>query len=136
MTNQEENIRKLTNKVTSSQELDVKVKKFFGENEDYHKKKVVELTKQNQDLAKRLEESEKSRFEKVLEESDSSKVRVEVDKLAGISDNILSKTEQVFAVLQGLDLGTVTRSDGRGNVSLQILVKLFSYKGFILFGRF
>ena len=117
MTNQEENIRKLTNKVTSSQELDVKVKKFFGENEDYHKKKVVELTKQNQDLAKRLEESEKSRFEKVLEESDSSKVRVEVDKLAGISDNILSKTEQVFAVLQGLDLGTVTRSDGRGNFS-------------------
>ena len=61
LTNHEESIRKLTIKLSSTQELDSKVKKFFGENEDFHKKKAQELTKQNQDLSKKLEESEKSR---------------------------------------------------------------------------
>lgn len=74
LNNHEENTRKLTNRLNANQEFETKVKKFFGENEDYHKKKVTELTKLNQDLVQRLEESEKARMEKVLEESDSSKV--------------------------------------------------------------
>jgi hypothetical protein len=115
VTNYEENIRKLTSKLHSTQELDTKAKKFFGENEDFHKKKAQELTKQNQDLSKKLAESEKSRFERVLEESDTSRVKAEVEKLTGLSDNILSKTEQVFAVVQGMDIGTVVRSDGKGD---------------------
>ena len=75
LTNHEENLRTLTNRLSSNQDLEVKVKKFFGENEDFHKKKVIELTKVNQDMAKRLEESEKSKMERILEETDSSKVR-------------------------------------------------------------
>ena len=55
------------------------------------------------------------RFERVLEESDTSRVKTEVEKLTGLSDNILSKTEQVFAVIQGMDFGgSVVRSDGKG----------------------
>ena len=68
-------MRTLTNKLTANQDLDAKVKKFFGENEDFHKKKVIELTRVNQDMVKRVEESEKSKMERILEESDSSKVR-------------------------------------------------------------
>ena len=67
-------MRTLTNKLNSLQECDNKAKKFFGENEDFFKKKATELTKVNQDLVRRLEESEKARMEKVLEENDSSKV--------------------------------------------------------------
>ena len=67
-------MRTLTNKLNALQEFDTKAKKFFGENEEFFKKKATELTKVNQDLAKRLEESEKARMEKVLEENDSSKV--------------------------------------------------------------
>ena len=74
LSNQEENTRTLTNRLNTNQEFENKVKKFFGENEDFHKKKVTELQKQNQDLVRRLEESEKSRMEKVLEENDSTKV--------------------------------------------------------------
>ena len=71
----EEDTRKLTNRLSANLEFESKVKKFFGENEDYHKKKVTELTKTNQDLAQRLEESEKARMEKILEENDSTKVK-------------------------------------------------------------
>ena len=117
LTNHEENIRKLSNKLSSNQDLEAKVKSFFGENEEFYKKKAHELTKQNQDLSKKLAESEKSRFERVLEESDTSRVKAEVEKLTGLSDNILSKTEQVFAVVQGMDMGGVVRSDGKGKSS-------------------
>ena len=120
LTNHEENIRKLTNKLCSNQDLEAKVKSFFGENEEFYKKKAQELTKQNQDLSKKLAESEKSRFERVLEESDTSRVKAEVEKLTGLSDNILSKTEQVFAVVQGLDMGSIVRSDGKGKSSLLV----------------
>ena len=41
-------------------------------------------------------------------------VRGEVEKLAHITDSILSKTEQVFAVVQGLDIGGVVKLDGKG----------------------
>jgi len=115
LNNQEENCRNLTNRLNANQEFENKVKKFFGENEDYHKKRVGELTKQNQELVQRLEESEKARMDKVLEENDSSKVRGEVEKLAHITDSILSKTEQVFAVVQGLDIGGVVKLDGKGD---------------------
>jgi len=118
LTNHEENIRKLTNKLSSNQDLEAKVKSFFGENEEFYKKKAHELTKQNQDLSKKLAESEKSRFERVLEESDTSRVKAEVEKLTGLSDNILSKTEQVFAVVQGMDMGGVVRSDGKGELKM------------------
>jgi len=111
----EEDTRKLTNRLSANQEFESKVKKFFGENEDYHKKKVTELTKTNQDLALRLEESEKARMEKILEENDSTKVRGEVERLTNITDSILSKTEQVMAVVQGLDLGGVVKLDGKGD---------------------
>ena len=80
LNNSEENMRTLTNKLNALQEFDTKAKKFFGENEDFFKKKATELTKVNQDLAKRLEESEKARMEKVLEENDSSKVTIPVLK--------------------------------------------------------
>jgi len=73
------------------------------------------LTKTNQDLAQRLEESEKARMEKILEENDSTKVRGEVERLTNITDSILSKTEQVMAVVQGLDLGGVVKLDGKGD---------------------
>ena len=107
ITNFEETIRKLTQTANSNQEFETKVKKFLGENEDFYKKKVAELNK-------RIEEIEKARFEKMLEESDSSKVRHEVEKLTNATDSILSKTEQVYAVVQGIDLGTVVKSDGKG----------------------
>ena len=74
LNHQEENCRNLTNRLSANQEFESKVKKFFGENEDYHKKRTNELTKQNQELVQKLEESEKARMEKVLEENDSSKV--------------------------------------------------------------
>ena len=80
LSNQDENTRTLTNRLNTNQEFENKVKKFFGENEDFHKKKVTELQKQNQDLVRRLEESEKSRMEKVLEENDSTKVIVKFFK--------------------------------------------------------
>jgi len=115
LNNSEENMRTLTNKLNALQEFDTKAKKFFGENEDFFKKKATELTKVNQDLAKRLEESEKARMEKVLEENDSSKVRIEVGKLANTTDSLLSKMEQVFAMVQGLDLGGVIKTDGKDN---------------------
>ncbi len=40
-------MRKLTNRLNSTQDFENKVKKFFGENEEYHKKRVGELSKGN-----------------------------------------------------------------------------------------
>jgi len=74
---------------------------------------VIELTRVNQDMVKRVEESEKSKMERILEESDSSKVRVEVEKLTNTTDSLMSKMEQVFAVVQGLDVGEVVKVDGK-----------------------
>ncbi len=47
LNNHEENMRKLTNRLNSTQDFENKVKKFFGENEEYHKKRVGELSKGN-----------------------------------------------------------------------------------------
>ena len=51
--NKDEQMDKLANKITSSTEFEAKVKKFFGENEDFHKKKVTELTESNKELMAR-----------------------------------------------------------------------------------
>ena len=45
-------------------------------------------------------------------------VRVEVGKLANTTDSLLSKIEQVFAMVQGLDLGGVIKTDGKGKIGL------------------
>ena len=42
------------------------------------------------------------------------KVRVEVEKLTNTTDSLMSKMEQVFAVVQGLDVGEVVKVDGKG----------------------
>jgi len=107
LSNKDDNMRKLTNRLNSTTEFESKVKKFFGENEDFHKKKVAELTKANTELVAKLEESEARRMEKLLEEADSSKIRETVTGLATITEDIQSKTEQVWAVVQGLDSGSV-----------------------------
>ena len=52
------------------------MKKFFGENEDFHKEKVAELKRNNTELAEKLQESEARRMEKLLEEADTSKASV------------------------------------------------------------
>ena len=57
-------------------------------------------------------------------------VRGEVEKLAHITDSILSKTEQVFAVVQGLDIGGVVKLDGKGsknNYTIKETVKNENY---------
>ena len=41
-------------------------------------------------------------------------VRVEVEKLTNTTDSLMSKMEQVFAVVQGLDVGEVVKVDGKG----------------------
>ena len=45
LNNHEENLRKLTNRLNATQDFENKVKKFFGENEEFHKKRVGELSK-------------------------------------------------------------------------------------------
>lgn len=39
-----------------------------------------------------------------------------MEKLAQITDSILSKTDQVFAVVQGIDVGGVVKLDGKGRI--------------------
>merc|ERR1719341_2260311 len=51
LSNKDDHMRKLTNRLNSATDFEGKVKKFFGENEDFHKKKVSELTKANTELA-------------------------------------------------------------------------------------
>ena len=61
LTSKDDQLKKLTNRLDAGSDLEDKVKKFFGENEDFHKKKVAELAKANSELASKLEESEKRR---------------------------------------------------------------------------
>ena len=56
------------------------MKKFFGENEDFHKEKVAELKRNNTELAEKLQESEARRMEKLLAEADTSKAIVRHDQ--------------------------------------------------------
>ena len=112
MVNKDENIKKLTNRLSSIAEFEEKAKKFFGENEDFHAKKVDELSKANKELRDKLSESEARRMENLLEEADSTKIRETVTSLAGITEDIQSKTEQVWAVVQGMDSGVLPSGDG------------------------
>ena len=61
--------------LSAGSEFDEKAKKFFGENEDFYKKKVEEVTKANKELAAKLGESEARRMENLLEEADTTKIR-------------------------------------------------------------
>ena len=116
LASKEENIKKLTNRLSASAEFEEKAKKFFGENENFHAKKVEELSKANKELREKLSESEARRMENLLEEADSTKIRETVTSLAGITEDIQSKTEQVWAVVQGMDSG-VLPSSGDGEKS-------------------
>merc|ERR1719445_36751 len=130
LSNKDDHMRKLTNRLNSATDFEGKVKKFFGENEDFHKKKVTELTKANTELVAKLEESEARRMEKLLEEADSSKIRETVTGLATITEDIQSKTEQVWAVVQGLDSGAVVVGSGdeRGKETVSSTVGLLHNK--------
>merc|ERR1712226_408903 len=58
------------------------------------------------------------RMESVLADADSSAVREAVANLAVISENVQSKMEQVWAVVSGMDAGTVVMgSGGNGEVN-------------------
>jgi len=130
LSNKDDHMRKLTNRLNSATDFEGKVKKFFGENEDFHKKKVAELTKANTELVSKLEESEARRMEKLLEEADSSKIRESVSGLSSIAEDIQSKTEQVWAVVQGLDSGAVLVGNGeeRGKETVSSTVGLLHNK--------
>ena len=112
LASKEENIKKLTNRLSASAEFEEKAKKFFGENENFHAKKVEDLSKANKELREKLSESEARRMENLLEEADSTKIRETVTSLAGITEDIQSKTEQVWAVVQGMDSGVLPSGDG------------------------
>merc|ERR1711874_422363 len=115
LNNKDDHMRKLTNRITSSSDFEGKVKKFFGENEDFHKKRVAELTKSNGELMARLEESEKRRMESMLEESDTSKMKEALVNLTTVSDNIQQKTDMVWAVVNSLEAGgDLTRNADMG----------------------
>merc|ERR1719483_1123798 len=130
LSNKDDHMRKLTNRLNSATDFEGKVKKFFGENEDFHKKKVTELTKANTELVGKLEESESRRMEKLLEEADSSKIRETVTGLTNITEDIQSKTEQVWAAVQGLDSGAVVvgAGDERGKETVSSTVGLLHNK--------
>merc|ERR1712098_263133 len=71
---------------------------------------VEDVTKANKELTAKLGESEARRMENLLEEADTSKIREAVTGLASITEDIQSKTEQVWAVVQGMDGGQVSIS--------------------------
>ena len=71
----EEQVRRLTARLDANNDLEEKIKKFFGENEDFHKKKAADLAEANLELAAKLEDSEKRRMESLLADADSSAVR-------------------------------------------------------------
>jgi len=110
LTSKDEHLKKLTGKLNASSDFEEKAKKFFGENEDFYKKKVEDVTKANKELTAKLGESEARRMENLLEEADTSKIREAVTGLASITEDIQSKTEQVWAVVQGMDGGQVSIS--------------------------
>ena len=53
-------------------------------------------------------------------------MRVEVEKLTNTTDSVMSKMEQVFAVVQGLDIGGVVKIDGKGIHKFTYLCYTFS----------
>merc|ERR1719209_1936769 len=110
----EEQVRRLTARLDANNDLEEKIKKFFGENEDFHKKKAADLAVANSELAAKLEDSEKRRMESLLADADSSAVREAVASLQQLAENVQSKTEQVWAVVSGLDPGTVVAGSGGG----------------------
>ena len=112
LVSKDDHLKKLTNKLSASAEFEEKARKFFGENEDFHKKKLEDLTKANKELKDKLSESENRRMENLLEEADSTKIRETVTSLANITEDIQSKTEQVWAVVQGMDSGLMQGGDG------------------------
>ena len=87
-------MKKLTSRIEAGSEFDQKAKKFFGENEDFHKKRVEEVNKANRELTAKLGESR--RMENLLEETDTSKIREAVTGLTSITEDFQSKTEQVM----------------------------------------
>ena len=93
--NKDDQMKKLTSRIEAGSEFDQKAKKFFGENEDFHKKRVEEVNKANRELTAKLGESESRRMENLLEEADTSKIREAVTGLTSITEDIQSKTEQV-----------------------------------------
>ena len=72
----EEQVRRLTARLDANNDLEEKIKKFFGENEDFHKKKAADLANANTELAAKLEDSEKRRMESLLADADSSAVMI------------------------------------------------------------
>ena len=95
LSNKDEQMKKLTGKIEAGADFDEKAKKFFGDNEDFYKKKVEEVNKANKELAAKLGESESRRMENLLEEADTTKIREAVTGLTSITEDIQSKTEQV-----------------------------------------
>jgi len=75
LTTKDEHLKNLTGKLSASSDFEEKAKKFFGENEDFYKKKVEDVTKANKELTAKLGESEARRMENLLEEADTSKIR-------------------------------------------------------------
>merc|ERR1719232_350049 len=110
----DEHLKNLTGKLSASSDFEEKAKKFFGENEDFYKKKVEDVTKANKELAAKLGESESRRMENLLEEADTTKIREAVTGLTSITEDIQSKTEQVWAVVQGMDGGSMSSMGGDG----------------------
>ena len=95
LSNKDDQMKKLTGKIEAGTDFDEKAKKFFGDNEDFYKKKVEEVNKANKELAAKLGESESRRMENLLEEADTTKIREAVTGLTSITEDIQSKTEQV-----------------------------------------
>ena len=92
--NKDDQMKKITSRIEAGSEFDQKAKKFFGENEDFYKKRVEEVNKANRELTAKLGESR--RMENLLEETDTSKIREAVTGLTSITEDFQSKTEQVM----------------------------------------
>merc|ERR1719232_2520034 len=114
LSNKDEQMKKLTSRIEAGAEFDEKARKFFGDNEDFYKKKVEEVNKANKELAAKLGESESRRMENLLDEADTTKIREAVTGLTSITEDIQSKTEQVWAVVQGMDGGSMSSMGGDG----------------------
>ena len=103
LSNKDEQMKKLSGRIEAGAEFDEKARRFFGENEDFYKKKVEEVNKANRELAAKLGESESRRMENLLEEADTTKIREAVTGLTTITEDIQSKTEQVLTNIRKQD---------------------------------
>ena len=121
LTTKDDHLKKLTVRLSASTDFEEKAKKFFGDNEDFYKKKVEDMSKANKELTVKLGESEARRMENLLEEADTSKIRDAVTGLASITEDIQSKTEQVWAVVQGMDGGVSLSGAGETRSFISIL---------------